>query len=125
MVPVNVQGDLNKQTIGQNKSITWDYIFEFDDIEGFNIKLTVDDGEDVDISEIVSQVEKGNLESWVEFIGKPRSIKFAPKHLETVRDSIFEYFEAQELWSTYQPFKILINDAFNVIGEKNRSSRCQ
>ena len=115
----NAAGDVGfPVSPGTNKSISWQYGGLVQNPGDYKIRLVADDRVEINIQEIVDQVDSNRLRSDLEFICGIRHRTTGLAHLEEVKDTIIEIFEAENLTSQVQTFPIGPYEAANIIGLK-------
>ncbi len=95
LVQNNGEGDINTLvTVGNGKSITWNYNNDLDASGNYIFKLVADDLYEIDIQELVDQVDSTLLHTDLEFIQGIRHRDTGLDHLEEVRDMITSRMES-------------------------------
>ena len=117
-IPINTSsatGDIGSNISPGEKEIVWDYIAS----PGvYAIDIVADDGQIINIQDLVDQVDTNKLKSNLQWLEGTRHKIAGPLHLKETKDSIANLFLYSQLDTVRQEFVFGNYQALNIIGNK-------
>ncbi len=115
-IPINTDnafGDIGVNIVPGEKEITW----PFPSSSGsYSIDLIADDGNNINIGDLVKQVDKTRIKSNLTWLQGIRHRTSGVTHLQETKDSLIHLFSDLKLDTSTQQFKYLNYQALNIIG---------